>query len=543
MNNLSVRKKLAIPVVIAMIMFSMTFLSVFLAFEKQKAANEFYSQTVLPIQFNLEDAYRDIYQTHVATLNLIDNRDPSRHGMFVEKIHEERGQLVDRLSSAYALIEVDFLREQYKQNINLALRHESEMVGVINRVVRSIESGDVVAVEVKQELGGIIKSLTSELKTYKAEVDRLAKEHSRELNEQLTAVEIRMEIGVLLAIVLGGLISSRINKRVYQSIKRINDSMIEIESGDGDLTAKLPVESNDELGQLAANFNKFNDKIRKTIISVKESTVKVGSLIDSMNSVTTEVASNAEVQKEQSTVVAKAIDNLSQISSQVLEGASGASQETSSANADSKQARDVLGKSMKATDTLSKEITNASDIIVNLEKDVSGIYDVLDVITTIAEQTNLLALNAAIEAARAGENGRGFAVVADEVRTLATRTQASTGEIQATIARLQESSSSAVQAMSRSKELSDKTVVYSNDAIAALEGIVKAISSIDSLNADIARSSEVQSVTSDEVNDSIQQIADKTQASVAVSNTAKDICVNLDVEQSNLNKAINMFKV
>jgi methyl-accepting chemotaxis protein len=100
-------------------------------------------------------------------------------------------------------------------------------------------------------------------------------------------------------------------------------------------------------------------------------------------------------------------------------------------------AKRVVAGSIAQIHALVDDIRSSGVSLDSLQQDVSSIVSVLGVIRSIAEQTNLLALNAAIEAARAGEAGRGFAVVADEVRALASRTQASTQEIQGMIDRLQ----------------------------------------------------------------------------------------------------------
>src|SRR5690606_31662534 len=114
---------------------------------------------------------------------------------------------------------------------------------------------------------------------------------------------------------------------------------------------------------------------------------------------------------------------------------------------ESQNARRVVERSIERIHQLVGEVRNSGESLDGLRQDVQGIVSVLEVIRAIADQTNLLALNAAIEAARAGEAGRGFAVVADEVRALASRTQQSTGEIQAMIDRLQNATREAVEAM------------------------------------------------------------------------------------------------
>ena len=169
---------------------------------------------------------------------------------------------------------------------------------------------------------------------------------------------------------------------------------------------------------------------------------------------------------------------------------------------------------------LASKIVEAADVVFKLEKDVEQVSDVLQVIKNIAEQTNLLALNAAIEAARAGEQGRGFAVVADEVRTLASRTQASTEEIQTTIENLQSASRSAVATMNTGSGMVKSSVEKATMAGASLTSLEQTIESINSMTMRIAAATEQQTVMANTIVGSVEGIGSTSEAT---NHTAKDL--------------------
>ncbi|MEI6415815.1 MAG: methyl-accepting chemotaxis protein, partial [Pseudomonadota bacterium] len=181
---------------------------------------------------------------------------------------------------------------------------------------------------------------------------------------------------------------------------------------------------------------------------------------------------------------------------------------TDKASEQSRKATQLTAGAIGSLDALNQVMVSASSAMEKLDAHSSDIGVVLDVIRGIAEQTNLLALNAAIEAARAGEQGRGFAVVAEEVRTLATRTQQSTEEIEKMIHRLQDETRNAAQAMEKSSIQAAATSSQFSGASGLLEGIAADIGRVADNNRHIASEADTDQTLVNNVQRSIQTIAD-----------------------------------
>ncbi|WP_372489449.1 methyl-accepting chemotaxis protein [Pseudomonas caspiana] len=237
-----------------------------------------------------------------------------------------------------------------------------------------------------------------------------------------------------------------------------------------------------------------------------------------------------ERQRHETDQVATAINEMSAAAQEVAKSAQGASVAAQKTDEEGQSAKRVVDGSIKQIHALVDDIRNSGASLDSLQQDVSSIVSVLGVIRSIAEQTNLLALNAAIEAARAGEAGRGFAVVADEVRALASRTQQSTQEIQGMIDRLQKGTQTAVDAMRRSSEAGDGTSEQANQAGSSLDAIGELITTINTMNAQIASAAEEQTAVAEEINRSVHQIAsavdtvaDETRQSAQTTRSLNDL--------------------
>ncbi|RMT50254.1 Methyl-accepting chemotaxis protein, partial [Pseudomonas syringae pv. solidagae] len=291
-----------------------------------------------------------------------------------------------------------------------------------------------------------------------------------------------------LAMVLGILAAWVITRQITTPLQETLEVVERVASGD--LSRNLKVDRKDELGKLQATIQRMTVSLRELVGGIRDGVTQIASAAEELSAVTEQTSAGVNSQKVETDQVATAMHEMTATVQEVARNAEEASEAAVTADRQARDGERVVNEAIAQIERLASAVGNSSEAMGALKQESDKIGSVLDVIKSVAEQTNLLALNAAIEAARAGEAGRGFAVVADEVRSLAQRTQKSTEEIEALIARLQSGTQQATTVMDSSRELSTSSVELTRRAGGSLANITKTVSSIQAMNQQIAAAAE-----------------------------------------------------
>ncbi|WP_421297434.1 methyl-accepting chemotaxis protein [Aeromonas sp. 604015] len=350
------------------------------------------------------------------------------------------------------------------------------------------------------------------------------------------------QLGMALLVLVGSILAiSWLVSMLLGPLTKVSLALARIADGNGDLTQRIKIDANDEVGQLANSFNRFVGSQHQLIGNIRQLANELNA--DAERSLVTNQAAVDELQRQQQevTMVATAVTEMASATMEIAGNAENTAAAAQQSAQSSEQGKMLVNKTRQSINGLAEEVGQATEVIGELSRHAQAITSILSTIQGIAEQTNLLALNAAIEAARAGEQGRGFAVVADEVRVLSRRTQDSTQQIQSTIETLQQTTARAVSLMQTSQGLADNSVQDADQAVRALEEITSAISLISDMAGQIATAAEEQTQVTGEITQNTTAIKDVSDEITAAAMRDLDQAHSLKGRAADLNQQVSTF--
>ncbi|GAB3514459.1 methyl-accepting chemotaxis protein [Photobacterium alginatilyticum] len=309
-----------------------------------------------------------------------------------------------------------------------------------------------------------------------------------------------------LAVIISMLLTFGILNILYRPIIALKQTILDLSSGNGDLTQRIEVRTDDDLGQISQGINQFIENLQGMMLEIKSTTVELQSHTERMREQSKKNDENLNSHLAETEQVVTAIEEMNSTADAMATDASNTAEITQRANEVGSTSRIIAEQSKKTISGLITDVDSAVDNVAQMSEKTENINGILEVINSIAEQTNLLALNAAIEAARAGEQGRGFAVVADEVRSLASRTKDSTEEVESALESLLQGTQDVVKSMDNTKSRCQDTISSSSEVEESLGSMSDFVNDIHDLSSQIATAAEEQSCVTQELTRNMTEI-------------------------------------
>ncbi|ENQ3080258.1 methyl-accepting chemotaxis protein [Bacillus cereus] len=426
-----------------------------------------------------------------------------------KQLEDTKGELLNDPKTPQNIKKTMELGAQWRQFIN-------EKVIPLTKEGRWDEALKVAA-EQNKTVHTVVHDFTKYSNDENARCDQLV----QQIKDSSSLVKSIIFISLILCTIISIIVAWWFSSKLVKPIHEIDTKLKELASQDGDLTARLDVKSNDEIGAIAASFNQMLENLQYIIGQVQKTSLNVRTASEnilketniSMDATTSIQTTMSELEHSIQSQVSSieesstAMDDMSVSVQRIAQSASDVAELTVTTSDRASEGSQVIEKSITQMTTIHDAVNAISQVVERLITHTKHIDTAVQSISNIAEQTNLLALNASIEAARAGEQGKGFAVVADEVRKLAEQSKAAATGINQLLHHIQDDTKTANSMMEQGQVEATQGITVIREAGSSFATIVEQINAVSSQMQEVSATAEEMAASAEEMNASLNNIA------------------------------------
>ncbi|HDR7599305.1 TPA: methyl-accepting chemotaxis protein [Bacillus mycoides] len=512
MNFISIRKKLMfmMGMICALFGIALAFILFFTMDQSHKA--ETLQKEISPLATELKER-GDAYQVQLSALRgyLLqhDQVELDKFNEMSKRLEDTKGQLLSNPNTSQSVKSTMELGSTWRKFIE-------EKVFTLAKEQKWEEALQVASTE-----NGTVYKVIGDFTNYTNEQAKLREQSIEKIDQSSLRIEYVVFLSLVICIVTAIILAWLFSGKLVKPIQQIDTKLKELASQEGDLTARLQVNSNDEIGAIATSFNKMLEnlqhiinRVQKTSVEVqtaeenmlektntsREATIRVQSSMSNLNS---SIQSQTSSMEESST----AMDDMAISVQRIAESASSVAELAVATYEHANDGSTVIQKSVSQMTTIHEAVNATSEVVERLITHTKYIDTAVQSISNIAEQTNLLALNASIEAARAGEQGKGFAVVADEVRKLAEQSKTAAKDINQLLHQIQNDTETASSMMSQGRSEAFEGITVVREAGTSFTTIVEQVNKVSTQMQDISATAEEMAASAEEMNASLNNIA------------------------------------
>ncbi|WP_281184544.1 methyl-accepting chemotaxis protein [Trichlorobacter lovleyi] len=481
----------------------------------------------------------DFQRARINLRDVVETTDPAERQKYAENIKKLRQDMTDHAEK----VEKTLLTEEGRKVFNEFKESRKVYGGFIDKIFELDAAGKDAEAKVLMH-GEAFKAAMYEQELINQLVESKKKqaELTAEHNDQTASFAAKLMIGaiivaVVLAIALGLFISRMITVPLSGAVA-VAERLAE-----GDLTARITVNSKDEVGQLETAMAHMLESLRNLVGQTVQISAGIASASSQLHSTSEQIATGAEEVAAQTGTVATASEEMAATSSDIARNCHAAADSAGVAAATTESGFAIVKHTVDGIRTQAGHTRENAKIVSSLGERSEQIGAIVGTIEDIADQTNLLALNAAIEAARAGEMGRGFAVVADEVRALAERTTKATKEISDMIRSIQQETRVAITSMEDGLRGTEQGAVEAAQLETSLQQILDQVNDVTMQVSQIATAAEQQTATTGEVTTNIQQITEVVQQTASGAEETAAAAAQLAGQAQDLQNLVSKFRL